>query len=79
MISTQDHSKAATNKNAVKTKLLPIPVNSPIDILDNAKRIRMKNSTATPTIDDDIVDDDEDEIQGDASGITIPLSKSLGN
>lgn len=62
-------------KPSTKTKLSPVPYNSPIDILDKAKRNRVKNSTRDDVI---IIDSDEEEIQGDASGITIPLSKSLG-
>lgn len=58
-----------------KTKLEPIALNDPIDILDKAKRNRVKNDA---TINDSSTDDDEEDIQGDASGITIPLSKSLG-
>lgn len=61
-------------KPSTKTKLSPVSYNSPIDILDKAKRNRVKNSTR----DDVIIDSDEEEIQGDASGITVPLSKSLG-
>lgn len=53
----------------------PIALNDPIDILDKAKRNRVKNDA---TINDSSTDDDEEDIQGDASGITIPLSKSLG-
>lgn len=65
----------ASPRNTIKTKLLPISFNDPIDILDKAKRNRVKNVTRD---DYEIADDDGDEIQGDASGITVPISKSLG-
>lgn len=42
--------------------------NGPINILNNAKSSRSKH-----------YDHEVDEIQSDASGITVPLSKSLGN
>lgn len=70
-----DDRLSLAQKPSAKTKLSPVPSNNnPIDILDKAKRNRVKNSTR----DDVIIDSDEEEIQGDASGITVPLSKSLG-
>lgn len=67
--------KASPKSKTGKTKLEPIALNDPIDILDKAKSNRVKNGAINDSFADD---DDEEEIQGDASGITIPLSKSLG-
>lgn len=67
----------AKDKSVIKTKLTPISLNDPVNNSDKNKSNRVKNTTL-----DDIfgnVDDDDDEIQGDASGITVPISKSLGN
>lgn len=62
-------------KPVIKTKLTPISLNDPIKNVDKNKRNRVKNTT----LDDIFGNDDDDEIQGDASGITVPISKSLGN
>lgn len=67
--------KASAKSKSSKTKLEPIALNDPIDILDKAKSNRVKNSAINDSFADD---DEEEEIQGDASGITIPLSRSLG-
>lgn len=68
--------RAPPKTKSTNTRLEPIALNDPIDILDKAKRNRVKNGA---TFSDSVADDDEEEeIQGDASGLTIPLSKSLG-
>lgn len=69
--------KSPSKTKSINTKLEPIALNDPIDILDKAKRNRVKNIPSSDT-DYDNDDDEEEEIQGDASGITIPLSRSLG-
>lgn len=66
--------KAPPKVKSINTKLEPIALNDPIDISDKAKRNRVKNGV----VGDVYEDEEEEEIQGDASGITIPLSRSLG-
>lgn len=75
LILTADRLKSPKDKSVIKTKLTPIALNDPTRSVDKGKRNNAKNKTL-----DDIFDnDDEDDIQGDASGITVPFSKSLGN
>lgn len=79
LILTGDRLKSPKDKPIIKTKLTPISSNDPVKSkVDKGKRTDIKNITATL---DDIfsTNDDEDDIQGDASGITVPISKSLGN
>lgn len=80
---TGDRSKSAKDKSVIKTKLTPISPNDPVKIVDKSKTKTKSNHGKNITLDDifDHIDDDDDddEIQGDASGITIPISKSLGN
>lgn len=75
LVLTGDRLKTPKDKPVIKTKLTPISLNDPVNGVDKGKRNRVKNTTL-----DDIfgTNDDEDDIQGDASGITIPISKSLG-
>lgn len=79
---TGDRSKSAKDKSVIKTKLTPIAPNDPVKILNKSKSKTKSNHGKNITLDDIFdnigVDDDDDEIQGDASGITIPISKSLG-
>lgn len=75
LILTADRLKAPKDKPVIKTKLAPIALNGPAKGIDKGKR----NNTKNKTLDDIFDNDDEDEIQGDASGITVPISKSLGN
>lgn len=77
MILTGDRLKPSKEKLVGKTKLTPISANEPVKVSDKGKRNRVKNITAT--LDDIFGNDDDDDIQGDASGITVPISKSLGN
>lgn len=64
----------------MKTKLTPIGASVKV-----ANKPKTQKNATTVTLDDifknggDDNDDDDDEIQGDASGITVPISKSLGN
>ncbi|XP_031621632.1 uncharacterized protein LOC116339738 [Contarinia nasturtii] len=79
LILTGDRLKSPKDKPIIKTKLTPISLNDPAKSkVDKDKRNDAKNITATL---DDIFEtnDDEDDIQGDASGITVPISKSLAN
>lgn len=76
LILSGDQLKLPKDKSVIKTKLTPISLNSPVHSVDKGKGNRIKNTT---TLDDIFDNDDDDEIQGDASGITIPISKSLGN
>lgn len=75
LVYTGDRLKSPKDKPVIKTKLTPISLNDPVNSVYKGKQNRTKNTTL-----DDIFDnDDDDEIQGDASGITVPISKSLGN
>lgn len=74
LLPTVDRLNSAEEKPSGKTKLSPVLLNEPpINILDKTKHNRTKNTTRN-----DEFNSDEDDIQGDASGITVPLSKSLG-
>lgn len=77
LILTADRLKPIKEKPVVKTKLTPVTLNDTVKTSDKGKRNRVKNTTTT--LDDIFDNDDDDEIQGDASGITVPISKSLGN
>lgn len=79
LILTGNRLKPIKDKSLGKTKL------SPINSSAKAKKNLQRNNTSAATLDDifnrnDSSDDDDDtdEIQGDASGITVPASKSLG-
>lgn len=62
----------------LKTKLTPVSGTVKVSNKGNKNSNRQRNTTAV-TLDDIFDNDDDDEIQGDASGITVPISKSLGN
>lgn len=75
LLLTGNRLKVSKEKPVIKTKLTPISLNDPVGVPNKGKRNRVKNTT----LDDIFHNDDDDEIQGDASGITVPISKSLGN
>lgn len=77
LILSADRLKPIKEKSVIKTKLTPITLNESVKTSDKGKRNRTKNTTTT--LDDIFDNDDGDDIQGDASGITVPISKSLGN
>lgn len=74
-----DRLKAPKDKPIIKTKLTPISSYDPVNSVDKGKRNHNKNITTLDDIFSTNDDDDDEEIQGDASGITVPISKSLGN
>lgn len=74
LIPPEDRLNSAEAKPSGKTKLSLVPANHPIDILNKAKHNHVKHNKTR----NDEFNSDEDEIQGDASGLTVPLSKSLG-
>lgn len=77
LILSADRLKPIKEKPVIKTKLTPITLNESVKTSVKGKQNRAKNTTTT--LDDIFDNDDGDDIQGDASGITVPISKSLGN
>lgn len=76
LILTSNRLKPVKEKSIMKTKLTP--VTGSVKVSTKGKNNRQRNTTAV-TLDDIFDNDDDDDIQGDASGITVPISKSLGN
>lgn len=74
LILTGNRLKSPKDKGGIKTKLAPITLNDPVHSVTKGKKNRIKNTT----LDDIFGNDDDDDIQGDASGIIVPISKSLG-
>lgn len=79
LILTGNRLKSVKEKPMMKTKLTPVTGGAVKVSNKGNKKNRQRNTTATVTLDDIFDNDDDDEIQGDASGITVPISKSLGN
>lgn len=81
LILTGNRLKPVKEKPMMKTKLTPVTGSAKVSNKGNKtnKTNRQRNATTTVTLDDIFDNDDDDEIQGDASGITVPISKSLGN
>lgn len=77
LILTGNRLKPVKEKSMMKTKLTPVTGTVKVSSKGNKNSNRQRNTTVT--LDDIFDNDDDDEIQGDASGITVPISKSLGN
>lgn len=79
LILTGNRLKPVKEKPMMKTKLTPVTSGAvKVSNKGNKTNNRQRNTT-TVTLDDIFDNDDDEEIQGDASGITVPISKSLGN
>lgn len=79
LILTGKRLKPVKEKSMMKTKLTPVTGAAVKVSSKGNKNSNRQRNTTTVTLDDIFDNDDDDEIQGDASGITVPISKSLGN
>lgn len=81
LILTPNRWKPITEKPVLKTKLTPVAASAKV-----SNKVKTQKNSTTVTLDDIFSNDsgaggsdhDADEIQGDASGISVPVSKSLG-